>query len=626
MTAIASEVDVIVTSSPKANSKDNQIHILHVDDDQSNLNISKILLQDLNSNLEIDDALSTDEALKKISTKNYDVIVSDYEMPNKNGLDFLKELKVRNNQTPFILFTGKGREEVAVKALNMGADGYYNKQGDPETVYTELAHGIKFIHEKNTIKKAFKESEEKFKLLADESPNIIFINKKGKVVYANKKAQEIMGYTIEEFLSPTFSFLSITSPESMTTLKEAFSKHSQGEEVAPYEYKLVSKSGRLLDVQINTKLIDFEGGKAILGVVTDITERKKAEAESKKAQEVIRKNNQTIDSIINSTSDLIYALDTDWNFIYANKQMAKIAELEEPAQLVGKNALEIFPLALGTSLEETIRKVMNERQAQQLIFKDSKKGIWENNIFPIENGVTVFAKNITERKKAETALKEDQQRLKIVNEKLQVVGSLTRHDVRNKHSIIKANTYLLRKKIGNDPESSKLLQSIDFAVEESDNIFEYSRFYEKIGAEKLSPVSVEESFNQALGLVSKNGNTSFENACKGLQVFADTMLMKVFYNLIDNSLKHGERVTHISLNCQEEVDATKLLYADDGVGVPSENKVKIFEGYTTGGSGLGLKLVKKMIEAYGWTVKENGVPEKGARFEITIPRTAPITS
>ena len=64
----------------------------------------------------------------------------------------------------------------------------------------------------------------------------------------------------------------------------------------------------------------------------------------------------------------------------------------------------------------------------------------------------------------------------------------------------------------------------------------------------------------------------------------------------------------------------KLFYEDNGVGIPKENKPKIFkEGFTTGGSGLGLKLIKKMIEAYGWTIEENGVPDKGAQFEITAP-------
>jgi DNA-binding response OmpR family regulator len=81
--------------------------------------------------------------LEKLEKTDYDVIVSDYQMPGKDGLEFLKELREEGNTVPFIVFTGKGREEITMKALNQGASGYFTKQGQPETVYGELAHGIR---------------------------------------------------------------------------------------------------------------------------------------------------------------------------------------------------------------------------------------------------------------------------------------------------------------------------------------------------------------------------------------------------------------------------------------------------------------------------------------------------
>src|SRR5208283_5350451 len=122
-----------VSNSPTSSKRD-AIRVLHVDDDSSILEISKALLTDV-GNFEVDFAKSVDEASKKMSTKQYDVLISDYEMPQKDGLQFLKELRGKNNEIPFVLFTGKGREEVAIQALNLGADAYINKQGDPETVY-----------------------------------------------------------------------------------------------------------------------------------------------------------------------------------------------------------------------------------------------------------------------------------------------------------------------------------------------------------------------------------------------------------------------------------------------------------------------------------------------------------
>ena len=121
---------------------DGNLRILHVDDDPSTLEISKDLLMDLNSNFEIDGACSVDEGLRKLAVKNYDVVISDYKMPQKDGLAFLKKLRDQNNEIPFIIFTGKGREEIAIKALNLGATRYFTKQGGTATVYGELAYGI----------------------------------------------------------------------------------------------------------------------------------------------------------------------------------------------------------------------------------------------------------------------------------------------------------------------------------------------------------------------------------------------------------------------------------------------------------------------------------------------------
>jgi signal transduction histidine kinase len=90
-------------------------------------------------------------------------------------------------------------------------------------------------------------------------------------------------------------------------------------------------------------------------------------------------------------------------------------------------------------------------------------------------------------------------------------------------------------------------------------------------------------------------------------------------------LKHGEKVSRISVHYQEGKDGLKLLYEDDGVGIPKAIKPKIFaESFTTDkGFGYGLHLVKRMLEVYGWTIEEEGKPGKGVKFVITIPKTNP---
>ena len=153
-------------------------------------------------------------------------------------------------------------------------------------------------------------------------------------------------------------------------------------------------------------------------------------------------------------------------------------------------------------------------------------------------------------------------------------------------------------------------------------MFEFSRFYEKIGVDEPSKIDVAQCFNQALTLLPNLGTIKIVNDCQGLEVMADSLLKQLFYNFLDNSLKHGEKVTQIRAHFTDEGHGVKLFYEDNGVGIPKANKPKLFhEGFTTGKStGLGLSFIKKMVEVYGWTITEEGEPGKGAKFVINIPK------
>lgn len=127
-----------------------------------------------------------------------------------------------------------------------------------------------------------KESEERFRNLAEQSPNMIFVNQKGRIMYANNVCQEVMGYTKKEFYSSNFNFMSLIAPESRGVVSESYRAHMEGKELDPYEYTLVTKDGKKIEAIISTKLIRYGGDIAILGIVTDITNRKQAEREMRR--------------------------------------------------------------------------------------------------------------------------------------------------------------------------------------------------------------------------------------------------------------------------------------------------------------------------------------------------------
>ncbi|NLV25647.1 MAG: response regulator [Methanomicrobiales archaeon] len=126
------------------------VRVLHVDDEQVICDLTKISLEK-GGRLEVDIVNSAQDALKLIQSRIYSCIISDYEMPHMNGLDFLKEVRNFDKNIPFILFSGKGRETVIIDAINTGADFYIQKGGDPKALFAELNHKVQYaIQQRNT--------------------------------------------------------------------------------------------------------------------------------------------------------------------------------------------------------------------------------------------------------------------------------------------------------------------------------------------------------------------------------------------------------------------------------------------------------------------------------------------
>ncbi len=230
--------------------------------------------------------------------------------------------------------------------------------------------------------------------------------------------------------------------------------------------------------------------------------------------------------------------------------------------------------------------------------------------------------DITEHKKREEKLRENQVHIEVITEKLRVVGSLSRHDVSNKLAVVKGITYLLKKKHQDQTDIVENLNNIEQAIADSEKIFEFARKYEQLGLEELSYIDVGKAMDEA-GSLFPCLNIKVNNDCHGSKVFADSFLRQMFFNFMDNTRKYGIKATTIRTYFETtESNDLRLIYENDGVGISAENKLKLFtEGFSTGGStGFGLFLTKKMMEVYGWQIQENGTPGEGAKFIITIPK------
>ena len=148
--------------------------ILAVDDEPTLCFLTKEFLE-TSGYIKVDTARSAFDARAAVAQKRYDVIVSDYQMPGENGIQFLKSLRASGDMTPFILFTGKGREEVVIEAFENGADAYLQKGGDPRSLFVEMEHRIGALVQKHQAEAARQESESDFRTLFDNSPDPIVL-------------------------------------------------------------------------------------------------------------------------------------------------------------------------------------------------------------------------------------------------------------------------------------------------------------------------------------------------------------------------------------------------------------------------------------------------------------------
>lgn len=604
------------------------IRVLHVDDDSTLLEVAKQIMQDMNSNLIVDFALSVDEAFSKLSIECYDAIVSDYEMPSKNGLDFLKTLKQIGWEVPFILFTGKGREEVAIQALNLGADGYYNKQGSPETVYGELVHGISTVHEKWRIKQALEESEKRYSALMEQATDAIFLHDiEGQIIDVNERACTSLGYTKKELVGRNISDIDINATDDN---KGALWPRVIASETYTFESINKRKDGTTFPVEVSLGPINTDGQTLVMGLVRDITLRKKIERSLKESQ-------RRFQDLIETTGEFIWEMDPQGKYTYCSPQMEQMWGIK-PESMIGKTPFDVMPveyreMALQAFLSFGLSPTPFKNLESYAFDGQGRPIVLEINGMPFFDeagkllGFRGITRDVTERKRNEEQQKINYKKMQKANEKLQVVGSLTRHDVINKLSCINAQAYLVKKSFSDNPQIVKAMDTIRLAVEQSNKLFEFSKLYERIGSEELTAIDVERTFNEARDLLSA---AQVQFVCNSInrKVLADSMLLQVFYNLIDNSLKHGQRITIIQLDYTADEAEDKLIYSDNGVGIPTASKEKIFaKAFSADGkSGHGLYLVRKIIEEYGWTIKETGTQDAGARFEITLPKITPSTT
>lgn len=215
-----------------------------------------------------------------------------------------------------------------------------------------------------------------------------------------------------------------------------------------------------------------------------------------------------------------------------------------------------------------------------------------------------------------------QKELRQTNEKLKILSGITRHDIRNQLHALSGFLELSRQTTEEPELAAELIGKEEKIAQTITHQINFTRDYEEVGISAPVWQNVERIVRQAAAILPM-GEILLTTARPDLEVFADPLLGKVFYNLIDNALKYGGRkMTAISISSRKTGGGLTLIFEDDGAGIPGEFRKHLFEQGHGKNTGLGLFLSKEILAITGITIRESGEPGSGARFEIAIPADA----
>jgi len=396
----------------------------------------------------------------------------------------------------------------------------------------------------------------------------------------------------------------IIHPPSRYKDVEEIQKEILGGKCEFCQIPLITKDGKI--IQVETKIISgtWNGNPVLFVVSKDITEISLSEEKFSKA--------------FQASGSLMAILSVTGGYIDVNRSFLDVLGYKQE-EVIGKMAADLdlsFHYEDREAIWSEVKRTGSIRNKKiQLKTKDNKviTGILSADIIWIQDNeaLLVVINDVTEITRLSDALLS-------ANKKLNLLSSITRHDILNQVQALFFLGEFLKDKVSQDSQGRSDLEKLLRAVETIHRQILFTRDYQDLGITAPAWMNVEsvitrEKENKIFSDISINVTTG------SLEIFADPMFSKVCYNLLENSLRHGEHVTEIRVSFYESKEGGLLVFEDNGAGVPASEKKRIFNQGIGKNTGLGLFLTAEILSITGISIQETGEEGKGARFEISIP-------
>lgn len=481
-------------------------------------------------------------------------------------------------------------------------------------VFEGTIYALNDITERKEAELALQESEERFRYLIEKAPHAIVIVRDSRSIYVNTRCVTMLGYeSPEELLGRPVRELFDDSQHELIAAS-IVPGELETEPSPEHELTVLSRAGNAVPVNLSATRVNLSDGPAVVLVMTDLSLKKKIE-------EAYRENEHFLERVMSTdpTGIIVYDLPSR-RIVYVNERTMKVTG-KTLEQIGADDAMVsmVHPDDYSIIERDLMRIVQggnNDVQESEVRIRDPMNQcrwvhFYSTAFMRDSNGRVLQTissmRDVSDRKKAEDELKK-------VNQKLGLLGEITRHDIRNQATIILGNL-ALSKCQGCTPER---LETVERSARMISSHIEFASDYQKLGTTAPQWQNVARTV-EGLDICRGIDHLVISEQARRLSILADPMLRKVFHNLLEDSVRYGRTPADVSIDCQPAGGGLLLSYEDIGPGILDEEKDKIFEKGYGKGTGLGLFLSREVLAITGIKIKECGTFGQGVRFEMEIP-------
>ena len=446
--------------------------------------------------------------------------------------------------------------------------------------------------------------------------------------YFNKSREEIIGK----------KFIPRVPAEDQALVSDHFASLTQEYPTAIVTHRIILADGQVRWQRWSDRAIFDEHG-----ILTEYQSVGRDVTDQKQAEEALRESETSLASIFRAAPVGI-GLVSDRVLIRVNDRICEMIGYSQ-AELVGKNSRILYPTDEEYDYVGTVKYAMIEERGtgtvetrwmrKDGIIRDILLSSTPLDLSAVSAGVMFTALDITDRKSAETRLRAAYQQLtdteeelrgkydelscaeetlKEANRKLHLLSSITRHDILNKVSVLLGNLEHA-KTLSGDPTMAVYIAKLESAAMAIKEQIEFTRVYQDLGSHEPQ----WHNLHQVISRLQFSPLLSMHADLPPVEIFADPIFNKIFYNFLDNAVRHGQKVSSITVEAREGPLGLVISWEDDGIGIPAHEKKKIFSKDYGKHTGLGLFLAAEICSVTGIILQETGEPGKGARFEMLVP-------